>query len=161
MGETSPRDFDVLKKQPLENTVSAKRQTLQDLKSLLEDRGGHKDDINSNKEFNVFKRKVYDKDKPEDRLNGDGETSNLRLNCVDNKNYFTRSVVSDVKCNNFVKMCSELRFRKGRWCFNRFKTILFVLLFMGAFMDLTTSPAEARSSGEFHFHYFFRELNSI
>lgn len=126
----------LLAKQPLEKNISAERQTLQDLKSLLEDRGGK---YVKNKE-NTFKRKVYDKDK-EDRLG----VNDYRLNSLDNKDDFPK--YSDVNSNNFVRMCSELRFRKGRWCFNSFKTILFVLLVMAAFMESTTRLAEGRSAG--------------
>lgn len=114
--------------QPLENTVSAKRQTLQDLKSLLEDRGGDE---------SVTKRKNYDKDK-------NVGISNYRLNSLDNKNYFPNN--SDVNSNNILEMCPEPRFRKGRWCFNSFKTISFVLLIMAALMESTKQTAYARST---------------
>lgn len=147
------QDSGVLAKHPLENTISAKRHKLQDLKSLLEDRGGHHSnvtDVNSN-ERNQFKRNTLDKEKAEERLKDatGEETSNIRLNRLDNKGHYPKSVVviSEFNSNNFVKMCSELRFRKGPWCFSRFKTILFVLLVMGAFMDSTIVQVEARSAG--------------
>ncbi|XP_031765534.2 latrophilin Cirl isoform X2 [Galleria mellonella] len=113
-----PRDSE-----PLEKTISTKRRSLQDLKPLLEDRGGIKTRNVTRSDLDCGRR-------------AEETCSNNSLYGVDNKVSFATVSV----CRNTVK-CNT-RFASGR-CFSRFKTIVFVLLVICLKSRLL---AEARSS---------------
>ncbi|XP_068624860.1 latrophilin Cirl isoform X1 [Battus philenor] len=107
---------------PLEKKVLTKRKSLLDLKSLLEDRGGT---IEGRKESDNVAYMI---------------NSNNRLYRLDNKVNFGETTVSDYgdreKCKG--------RYEKGRWCFSRIKTLMYLLLVV-TFVD-TRLHVEARSS---------------
>ncbi|CAH0731583.1 unnamed protein product, partial [Brenthis ino] len=107
--------------EPLEKVVKNKRNSLLDLKSLLEDRGGI---IQSS--THGFKRSVFEKDK---------KSSNNSVNYLNNNFSFetTFSESNNMRCRV-----------KGRCC--RLKTLVCLLL-VAIFVD-TRLQAEARSSGE-------------
>lgn len=106
---------------PLENTISAKRQTLQDLKSLLEDRGKQNKTRQRNKRDRVS--------------NNISQVSNSNFYDVDSK-------------NSFPIPSSAGRLVNGVWCLSRFKVLCLVVWCLLAILDSRTILAEARSSGE-------------
>ncbi|KAM3959999.1 calcium-independent receptor for alpha-latrotoxin isoform 4-T4 [Aphomia sociella] len=113
----TPRDIE-----PLEKTISTKRKSLQDLKPLLEDRGGIKTRNVTRCGSDMIRKE---------------KCSNNSLYGVDNKVSVATVSVSrnTVKCNGW--------FGSGRWCFSRLKTIVFLLFVI----FLETRPfADARSS---------------
>lgn len=104
-------------------TVSAKRQTLQDLKSLLEDRG---------KPANETRQPVK-----RDRVsNNISQVSNSSFYYVDSNNSFPIPSATINRRMNKV------------WCLSRFKAVCSVILCLLAILDSTGMQAEARSSGE-------------
>lgn len=108
--------------EPLEKTISTKRKSLQDLKPLLEDRGGIK---------------TRNENVRNSGRNPDGDFSNNSVYDVGNKvSFATVSVRNTLRCQS--------RFRFSGRCF-RFKTIVFVVCVIFSEARLF---AEARSSGE-------------
>lgn len=112
---------------PLEKKVLHKKNSLLDLKSLLEDRGGTIEDTEE------CDRATYVNDIACDN----------RLYRLDNKVSF-ETTLSDCGDREWCKR----RYGKGSWCC-RIKTLIFLLL-VAIFVD-TRLQAEARSSGECRF----------